>query len=445
MRDPSVQFKQDNLVRNTATNESSPDIPTVLVLGGSFSKKLLLESHIQLMTSDKFEVLHIQGLPKRHGEFNTKLGLPNASMLETGILENILVKGRTIMKVIPLVDSLVRFADIMNKQAGVPTNDIETWRCRVDKGCMQECLKSQGLSFCQSVRVSSCEEALYAWTNSFGRRPVVLKPPQSGGSDGVILCRSSSEIAAYMKIYLHKVNLERNLNSEIIMQEYVVPVWEYIVNTVSLNGSHKITDVWVSPPKHGEHCRFLYDYQKLVPCPPQSVLSYTFQVLDACGVVSGACHTEVAWLASGQCKLIEINPRVAGEVRTSNDIPGWNSFDQIYWLVRSILFPLKFLQEEPLESSSLETKCIAVFLRSPFSGKLHVKQLLELTKSLPSFHKFGRGLAVLNTSVAASLDLPIVPTVDLISSPGVIVLVGQSAENDYSLIRQRESLLYISI
>lgn len=401
----------------------------IIVLGGSVSKKYKLEEHISTLSEKRIDVIHIQDIAK--SGLVSRLGLPGLSI-------DHITHGRKILAVVPLVDSLVPKADYLNTLLNCPGNSPSTSFNRIDKYLMHACLKKQGLAYCESYRVSTIKDALSTWLNFFKGQPVVMKPPRSGGSDGVVLCRSKTDLIQYMRKYLNMVNLERNTNDDLIMQEYIKADYEYVVNTVSLNGHHIMTDIWIAPSKGS---LFIYDYQELiVPDDIElAVLSeYTFKVLDACGILNGACHSELAHISSSKTfKLIEVNPRIAGEVRTSNNISNWNNHDQIYWLAVTIVCPLEFAK---MKQTHMERKfnCLAVFLKSNTYGTLNVEAIVKLTQSLKSFHQFGRGLAALHTK-----KIPIVPTVDLITSPGVIMLVGPTAWDDYHTIRLKEPILYI--
>ena len=243
-----------------------------------------------------------------------------------------------------------------------------------------------------------------------------------------------------------------------------------------------MTDIWKSGSKRSQSDGlFLYDYQELVwsistGCPsnlttssPESlcitaVLNYTFSVLDAVGMRFGASHIELAAIIDypkmkiNDIVLIEINPRVAGEIRTGNDlIPGWTHYDQIFWLLMSIIEPDRFLatlshENKKLQSIPIQTTItpqphvVALFLRNrkAVANRISAKILWRIRTELKSFARFGRGLAWIND--VRSLDelllhkqrLLAPRTIDLITSPGVILLVGPTAFHDMQIIRNYE-------
>jgi hypothetical protein len=87
---------------------------------------------------------------------------------------------------------------------------------------------------------------------------------------------------------------------------------EYVVNTVSHDGEHLVTDVWLSAPKRllERRQRLVYDRQDLVRASTvPHVCSFARSVLDAVGFANGASHLELVDSAQYGPALIEVNPR----------------------------------------------------------------------------------------------------------------------------------------
>ena len=362
-----------------------------------------------------------------------------------------------VIALIPLIDSVVCYCDALSARLGLFGNDPETSFYRVDKEGMQRACRERGLGSIRSIRVSSEEHAVHVWEAEFGGGEVVCKPPRSGGGDGVQVCSTEEEIRTYMRRFHNALSLERFKNTDIVMQPVHGMSREFVVNTVSVKGNHFATDVWMSDTKRsGKQNVFLYDVQELVTDKKiaNCVSEYVKQVLSACGVQYGACHTEVAGKMSAEGNvsdlcLIEVNARVAGEIRTDAQIPGWSRYDQIFWLIQSIVAPIDrvaAIDDLPF-SINPASSVLAVFLKNFSEKPACVVSLkgIETIRALPSFVRFGRGLAFLNNMrdddfFSRCLCLPpIGKTVDLISSPGVVVLVGPSAHQDANAIRILEA------
>jgi biotin carboxylase len=291
------------------------------------------------------------------------------------------------------------------------------------------------------------------WRDEFFSGEVVIKPPRSGGCDGVAVCGDIVSLSKHIQQQLLAINLEKIRNTELIIQEYLMVDCEYVVNTVSVRGRHFITDVWRSSPKR-QSGFFLYDTQELVTDlgSVRDVIEYAKAVLTAVEVQHGACHIEIGSVESAESDraltLIEVNARLAGEIRTSNAIPGWYGFDQVYWFLKSILNPEEFDVEPDLSElySNDNPTVIVVFLQNLHHASCCLSnEGIESIRKLGSFFKFGRGLAYANERGTEISSRRIGRTVDLVSSPGVVMLVGPAAKDDVIRVRNIEKrYLYIN-
>ncbi len=68
--------------------------------------------------------------------------------------------------------------------------------------------------------------------------PIVVKPCTSGGTEGVRLCHTFKAVKLCAKEFLHKENLEDNINDTLLIQEYLNGE-EYVVNVVSYRSQHR--------------------------------------------------------------------------------------------------------------------------------------------------------------------------------------------------------------
>ena len=100
---------------------------------------------------------------------------------------------------------------------------------------------------------------------------------------------------------------------EILLQEFAHGT-EYIVNTMSREGKHFITDVWRYDKVPVGNKGNAYNFAALVRHPNEtekSLLSYTVKVLDALGFRYGPSHTELMLTPKGP-RLIETAARPMG-------------------------------------------------------------------------------------------------------------------------------------
>jgi hypothetical protein len=89
---------------------------------------------------------------------------------------------------------------------------------------------------------------------------------------------------------------------------------EYVVDTVSLNGKHKLVSVWKYAKQNGfwREKIVLLDYvgnEELV----QKLYDYTHNMFDTVNYVTGACHTEII-IENDVPKLVEANFRTHGHL-----------------------------------------------------------------------------------------------------------------------------------
>ena len=419
----------------------------IILVGGSISKRRLFEQHILGVGHQRFSIVHLNPpSQQRRGREGAKTPWDPREYIGS------LSDAFRIAAVIPMIDSVVCYCDSMNAKLGLSGNDPKTSLERVDKQKMQKACADVGLVHAKSVRVSSINQAIRVWQDSFGSNEVVLKPPRSGGCDGIAICSSIVEISEHMNRQLNAVNLEKLRNTDIVIQELIMIDYEYVINTVSLDGIHFVSDVWRGTPKRNGRL-FLYDTQELVfdLASVKEIIEYTKSVLSAVGVRHGACHTEVGVVMNSKnntiesIKLIEVNSRLAGEMRASNVIPGWRGEDQIYWLLISLIDPARLLKEGiPRSDPAYSNTVIVVFLQNTRYLSCSITDIgLEAIRRLPSFFRFGRSLGWANETVADKKSVRLGRTLDLVSSPGVVMLVGPSASQDASEVRRIEaSLLY---
>lgn len=344
-------------------------------------------------------------------------------------------KGFALEHVIPLVDSAVAVADVLNTRLGRPANDPATASCRRDKFAQQEALRRAGLADAAQCATSDVDEAL-RFASGRGWR-VVVKPRDSSGGDGIWLCNSEAEVRAAFAAELGRPNVEDGVNSELVVMEALLGE-EWVVNTVSRGGVHRVTDAWRGPPK--EHLaegdgpsRFVYDRQFLASPGAEmwAVLDFTLQVLDAVGVQNGAAHTEL--VLCGTPRLYEVNARCAvGLPRT----PVWPN--QLEALAMSLCDREAFLALPGAPAAGEATA--VVFLRAPRDGWL-CASALEALGQLGTFLRFDRGLLGLAAPFAAQR---VRRTTGLFSSPGAVVLSGEEAAvcRDADRVRALEATGY---
>lgn len=200
-------------------------------------------------------------------------------------------------------------ADALSEMLGLRTNGTEL--NRRNKSVQQKCVKSAGM---RAVREAVGTEwsSVEAFVKT-EQMPVVVKPVESAGSEGVKLCRSKEDAQAHFELLMGAQRKVGSFGAAVLVQEYLQGK-EYVVDHVSRDGVHKTTMVWVYDKRACNGADFVYF--GLVPVPADtalgaSLIAYTRGALDALGIKNGPTHAEVMMTQDGPC-LVEVNCRTHG-------------------------------------------------------------------------------------------------------------------------------------
>eukprot|EP00913_Durusdinium_trenchii_P021795 g20478.t1 len=184
----------------------------------------------------------------------------------------------------------VKLADALSEHMGLRGNTTAHGMAnRRDKQVQQDAVKAQGLRAVRSVCGKRWDE-VKDFTDS-ERFPIIVKPGESGGSDGVKLCATPVEAEQHFQLLMtrgvgvgtweegRRMNSQRKVGPQraaVLLQEYLRGT-EYIVDNVSRDGQ-----------------------------VAQELIAYTRGCLDALRITDGATHTEVMMTETGPC-LVEVD------------------------------------------------------------------------------------------------------------------------------------------
>merc|ERR1712048_1175671 len=143
--------------------------------------------------------------------------------------------------------------------------------------------------------------------------PVVVKPVESCGSDGVKLCKTKQDAKDHFNLLMHSQRKVGAQGAAVLCQEFLRGK-EYVVDHVSCDGEHKTTMIWVYDKRKANGAAFVY--YGMVPVEADSeialqLIPYVRGVLDALGIKNGPSHGEVMMTPTGPC-LVEMNCRAHG-------------------------------------------------------------------------------------------------------------------------------------
>src|SRR5262249_9173010 len=194
---------------------------------------------------------------------------------------------------------------------------------------------------------------------------------------------------------------------------------EYIVNTVSRDGNHRICDVWCTTRISVNGMLDLVDTEYLMPRSGavQDVLAaYAIEVLDALEIRYGAAHLEIRVTSRGWFAA-EGGAGICGAALPSYAQVAQGE-SQLDWTVMAYLDPAQFLATYQ-ESRPDRNFCAFVGLVSPATGILRRYRDLSTLHRLESFYEL---------KIAVQPGQPIYRTVDDLTYPGIVILMHESEE-----------------
>jgi hypothetical protein len=206
----------------------------------------------------------------------------------------------------------VTYAESLALALGLPTNRADTLSARRNKFDMIDQLRAHRLHAAQQARITSADEA-HEWARNHGKWPVVVKPLLSAGSDGVVICYDHMDIDRAVHAALYRDNLLGGFNDSLVIQSYLEGP-QYIVNTVSENGMHRVTDAWHVDYRNVRGAsNAMCSMTLLDPRAPKiaALFDYTKRAITALGIENGPAHSELRLTEAGPA-LIETGARLMG-------------------------------------------------------------------------------------------------------------------------------------
>ena len=191
-------------------------------------------------------------------------------------------------------------------------NPIENIDALTLKDEMQNKLAENGIRSIKGKVVRSVEEAIEYYEEE-GFHGVVVKPVYSAASVGVRLCSNRQEMIEAVKEVFNLTGVYGNDLNELVIQERINGQ-EYVVNTVSCDGVHRVTMIWKYNKIKTAEGGNVYDYDETINelgIGEAELVEYAYDVADALGVKYGPVHGEYMIDEKGPV-LIEVNCRPHG-------------------------------------------------------------------------------------------------------------------------------------
>lgn len=285
--------------------------------------------------------------------------------------------------VLPGCESGVELADAVAPQV-VPgvANRPETASARRHKGEMAAAVARAGLPIIAQLCTDDAAE-VEAWIERAGLagRDLVIKPPKSASTDGVIRVARGEGWRDVFAGKLGQPNRLGLINDRLVVQEYCEGT-EYVVDTASYDGVHSVSDICrYHKIDNGGHMAV---YESMAWMPPSieaydELVRYASGVLDAVGMRFGAAHIEIMLTDRGP-RLIEIGarPHGGGHPRFCRVATGDSQLDRmVRWFASG---------ERPPASYELRQHVRVLFLIARRAGYVHNAAALAGVSELPSHH-----------------------------------------------------------
>ena len=329
----------------------------------------------------------------------------------------------------------VRPADEVAAKLGLVGNNPDTSNSRCTKKGMIKALESAGIRAIKTVVVNSDEDIIHFFRDN-NINKAFMKFSESAGGYANKTCENMQEALDYYQHIKNIPNYFGNNKDEILLQEFIEGN-EYVVNTMSCQGKHILTDIWQYTKTPNDKGSVLYNSSKLIEeldDELQSLVEYVFKVLDAVNLTVGPCHGEYKIDQNGPV-LIETNCRPMGDSTTRDymlDISGNCIVD---WSLDAYLKQDDFLeriaQNKPYKTIQSASKKYGI-LNKEREGDMSAAFCIG--EHLKTYHNHN------DYQPAGIKKYP--KTEDLGDTPMILKLAGSSAEDvkyDIDLMRKFET------
>ena len=203
----------------------------------------------------------------------------------------------------------------------------------------------------------------------------------------------------------NEVNIYGDKISEFVIQERINGE-EYIVNTVSCDGSHRVTLIWKYHKVKTSEGGHIYDScvsVNEIGLGESELVEYAYDVANAMGIKYGAVHGEYMIDEKGPV-LIEVNCRPCGAtmpIPFLDSISGQHETDSI---LDSYLHPYKFNYKK-LKGYKLRNHGALKFIIVPEDIIAESSPITKITKNLKSHYQTSIGIIEKSKHFAKTQDL----------------------------------------
>lgn len=223
-----------------------------------------------------------------------------------------MVKKIDPLVIVPGTEDGVILATKLANDLNLLCNPIENIDAITLKNEMQNRLAENNLRSIKGQAIRSLDEAIEYYDKE-NLKEVVVKPVYSAASVGLRMCSDRQEMIDAVTEVFNLKGVYGNDLTELVIQERINGQ-EYVVNTVSCNGVHRVTSVWKYTKIKTAEGGYIYDYDEIVNelgIGEAELVEYAYDVCDALGIKYGPVHGEYMIDEKGPV-LIEVNCRPHG-------------------------------------------------------------------------------------------------------------------------------------
>ena len=319
----------------------------------------------------------------------------------------------------------------------LPCNPIENLDAITLKHEMHNRLAENGLRHIRGKPIHSLEEAIEFY-DSEELDEVVIKPTYSAGSTGVRICTTRQEMIDSIEELFDSKNYYGAAIDELLIQERIKGE-EYIVNTVTCKGFHRVTLIWKYHKIKTTEGAIIYDTVETVNklgIAEAEMVEYAYNVADALGIEYGPVHGEYMIDEKGPV-LIEVNCRPCGghmPAKFLDKISGQHETDSI---LDSYLKPARFNEQIKRRYRLQAHGALKMFI-VPENIVAKSTPMKSISPNLKSFFK---------ASFAEMVEDGVfyVKTEDLNSTCGIVYLANEDhlmLEDDLTFLRSIEKYAF---
>ena len=272
------------------------------------------------------------------------------------------VKKMDPLLVIPGSERGVVLANKLAYDLDLVGNPVANLDAMTLKHKMQKKIARAGLRNIRGKRISSAEDGVEYFNNKSFEK-VVLKPVHDSEPANVRICSTEEEIIENVNDLLTRKDIFGEDIEDIIIQEFIDGD-EYIINTASNNGIHRITTIWKYKKVKTSDGSFIYDALESVndlSLGEVEMIEYAYDVNDAIGIKYGAVSGEYIIDENGPV-LVEVNCHPMGghlPVDFLDKVSGQHETDSI---LDSYLKPERFLEKRKEKYNLMAHGALKMFI-----------------------------------------------------------------------------------